>query len=146
MALFTLKNVIYKNGIAYDDIEIKKGGVTFICGASGSGKSTLLKLLNGVISPTQGEITYLGKVIDDYDPIALRREVLLISQSAYLFDMSIRDNFNEYHSYRDLEAINEEAIKNYLDICSVTLSLDSMCNVLSGGEKHRVFKLYTGQN
>lgn len=139
MALFTLENVNYKNIIKYPDMEISEGNATFICGESGSGKSTLLKLLNGVISPTDGEITYLDKNIEDYDPIALRREVLLISQSVYLFDMSIRDNFNDYYAYRELEPISEEAMKSYLHICSVNLPLDSMCSVMSGGERQRVF-------
>ncbi|ABX41474.1 ABC transporter ATP-binding protein [Lachnoclostridium phytofermentans] len=139
MALFTIENVNYKNIIRYPNIEIPEGGATFICGESGSGKSTLLKLLNGVISPTDGKINYLDKNIEDYDPITLRREVLLISQSVYLFDMSIKDNFNEYYAYRDLENISEEEMKNYLDICSVHLPLDSMCSVMSGGERQRVF-------
>lgn len=139
MALFTLENVNYKDIIRYPYIKISEGGATFICGESGSGKSTLLKLLNGVISPTDGEITYSDKNIEDHDPITLRREVLLISQSVYLFDMTIKDNFNEYYAYRELEPISEEAMKSYLDICSVNLPLDSMCSVLSGGERQRVF-------
>jgi len=139
MALFALRDVNYKDIMKYPDIEIPEGSATFICGESGSGKSTLLKLLNGVISTTGGKITYLGKNIDDYEPIALRREILLVSQSVYLFDKSIRDNFNEYYAYRELQVINDEEIKKYLDICSANLHLDSMCNMLSGGERHRVF-------
>ena len=139
MALFTVKQVHYKNIVSYDDIEIAKRGVTFICGESGCGKSTLLKLLNGVISPTSGHISYAGKALTDHDPIALRREVLLVSQSAYLFDRTVKENFDEYYSYRDLDAISAAAAEKYLDICCVNLPLSSMCNVLSGGEKQRVF-------
>lgn len=139
MALFNIEDVNYKKIIRYSNIEISEGGATFIFGESGSGKSTLLKLLNGVLSPTEGIIKYADKNIEDYDPISLRREVLLISQSVYLFDMSIKDNFKEYYAYRDLENISEEAMKSYLDICSVHLPLDSMCSVMSGGERQRVF-------
>lgn len=139
MALFNIEDVNYKKIIRYPNIEISEGGATFIFGESGSGKSTLLKLLNGVLSPTEGIIKYADKNIEDYDPISLRREVLLISQSVYLFDMSIKDNFKEYYAYRDLENISEEAMKSYLDICSVHLPLDSMCSVMSGGERQRVF-------
>ena len=137
--MFTLENVNFKNIIRYPNIKISKGITTFIVGESGSGKSTLLKLLNGIISPTEGKISYEGKNIEDYDPIMLRREVLLISQSVYLFDMTIEENFNEYYAYRDLKPISREAIKSYLNICSIDLPIDSMCSVMSGGERQRVF-------
>ena len=139
MALFTLENINYKDIVTYPYIEIPKDRTTFICGESGSGKSTLLKLLNGVISPTGGRIAYLNKNIEDYDPIELRREVRLVSQSVYLFDMSIKENFNEYYAYQDLKTIDEETMKDYLDICHVDLPLDSMCGTISGGERQRVF-------
>ena len=137
--MFALKNVNYKDILRYPNVEISECCATFICGDSGSGKSTLLKLLNGILSPSNGEITYLHKSLEDYDPILLRQEVLLISQSIYLFDMSIKDNFNEYYDYRNLRTLGEEEINNYLDICSIDLPLNSMCHVLSGGERQRIF-------
>jgi len=139
MALFTFKNVEFKDIIKYPDLNIEPRGTTFICGESGSGKSTLLKLLNGVLSPTVGEITYAGKNITEFDPIELRREVLLIGQSVYLFDKSIRDNFYAYYAYRGQDTISGAGMEHYLEICSVNLPLNSMCNVLSGGERQRVF-------
>jgi len=139
MALFTLTNVHFENLIHYPAIEIEAGRTTFICGESGTGKSTLLKLLNGVVSPTGGRITYAGENIAALDPIALRREVLFVGQAVYLFDQSIRDNFRTYYTYRDLDAPSEAEMVRYLDICAVSLPLDSMCNVLSGGERQRVF-------
>ena len=137
--MFALKNVNYKGILKYPNIEIPSDVTTFICGESGSGKSTLLKLLNGVISPSEGEITYRHKTLEDYDSIRLRQEVLLVSQSVYLFDKSIRDNFDEYYNYRNLNTLSEDVIKKYLDICFINLPLDSMCQVLSGGERQRVF-------
>jgi len=139
MTLFSLKKTTFKDIVRYPDLEIPEKRTTFICGASSSGKSTLLKLLNGVLSATTGDISYRGKNINAYDPIALRRDVLLIGQSVYLFDTSIKENFNEYYAYRDIQAISEEKMKEYLDLCSVHLPLDSMCGVLSGGELQRIF-------
>lgn len=139
MPLFTLKNVNFNNIIKYPEIEIPEGVATFICGESGSGKSTLLKLLNGVISATAGEITYSGKNIENFDPVALRREVLLVGQSVYLFDKTIKENFEEYYSYLDLDFISGESVTNHLNACAVNLPLDSICTTLSGGERQRVF-------
>lgn len=137
--MFTLKNVCYFDILNYDDIEIPEGQATFICGESGCGKSTLLKLLNGVASPTGGEITYLGKPLDSYDSILLRREILLVGQSVYLFDKTIEENFTEYYAYRNMQPPCSDKIKAFLDICAVDLPQSSMCNVLSGGERQRVF-------
>ena len=137
--MFTLKNVNYQNILAYPDTAIPAGSTTFICGESGTGKSTLLKLLNGVISPTSGEISYNHQPLESYNPMQLRREVLLISQAVYLFDKSIKENFAEFYAYRNLPPLSEAEIKKYLDICAIDLPLDSQCQVLSGGERQRIF-------
>ncbi|MCL2690410.1 MAG: ABC transporter ATP-binding protein [Chitinispirillia bacterium] len=137
--LFSLKNVWFKDIIRYPDIEIPQGGVTFICGESGCGKSTLLKLLNNVASYVCGEILYAGKLIEDYEPVALRREVLFCGQTTFLFSSAIRENFSEFYKYRDLSSISDDEINKYLKICAANFSLDAPCATMSGGERHRVF-------
>jgi putative ABC transport system ATP-binding protein len=139
MSLFSLQNVNFKNIIYYTDIEIPKNCVTFICGESGCGKSTLLKLLNGVISADSGEILYADKPIEKYDPIALRREVLLCGQSPFLFDGNIKENFEEYYKYRDLPRVSLEKAHTFLKICAADFPLEAPCITMSGGEKQRVF-------
>lgn len=139
MALFSLNGVVYQDIIRYPDIQISAGEATFICGESGSGKSTLLKLLNGILSPSSGCIRYSGKDVEGWDSIELRRDVLLVSQSVFLFDKSIRDNFNEYYAYRELPFISDDVMRSYLDICCTDLPLDTSCAVMSGGERQRVF-------
>lgn len=42
-------------------LRLNRGEKLFIHGPSGCGKSTLLNLITGVLNPTQGEITVLGK-------------------------------------------------------------------------------------
>ena len=89
--IFETKNLSFNNMIQYKDIQIKEGKVNFIIGKSGTGKSTLLRLFNGTLSPSDGSIFYNGNDILQMDTITLRKEVLLISQSVYLFDESIED-------------------------------------------------------
>ena len=139
MALFKLNNVGYKNILHYPYLTITKGITTFIAGDSGAGKSTLLKLLNGIISPTQGAIVYRGKNIDEYDQIALRREISLVGQSSFLFNLTIKENFDEYYSYRDLPPISEEQMQFFLQLCAIDFPLDTDCGTMSGGEQQRVF-------
>lgn len=139
MELFHTKELIFADTIQYPDIQIQAGKVTFICGASGSGKSSLLHLLNASISPSKGEIAYQGQDINTLDPIALRREVLLVAQAVYLFDGSIRDNFHRYYHYRDITPPTDDTIMHYLSLAALDLPLDSVCTVLSGGERQRIF-------
>ncbi len=137
--MFALKQVHFKNRIEYPDIEIHSGCTTFICGPSGCGKSTLLKLLNGIITPEKGSVYYNGRNVESYDAIALRREVLLVGQSPFLLDATIRENFSEFYGYRQQPCPSDAQMQHYLRLCTLNLPLDNPCNTMSGGERHRVF-------
>jgi putative ABC transport system ATP-binding protein len=45
------------------DLTVERGASVFIQGKSGSGKSTLLNLITGVLPPSHGSVTVLGKNI-----------------------------------------------------------------------------------
>lgn len=139
MNLFEIRSVEYMSIIRYPDIDIKKDITTFICGKSGTGKTTLLNLLNGAKSADKGSITYLGKPIEEYDPIEHRRKVILVNQSIFLFDKTIKENFHEFHAYRDLLPPDDETIKGYLKLCLVDFAIEAECRNMSGGERHRVY-------
>jgi len=137
--LIATHNLRFKDMLSYQDLTILKSSVTFITGESGCGKSTLLKLLNGITRPSQGKVLYKNKDILEYNPIKLRQELLLVSQSAFLFDISIKENFINYYKYRELTPISESNMQHFLEICQIDMPLDSICTNLSGGERQRVF-------
>lgn len=139
MPLFSARNVCFKGIVQYPDIDIEEGRATFISGESGCGKSSLLRLISGVTSPDAGEITYRGKPVADYDPVGLRREVLLCSQASYLFDTDVDENFAKYYGYRDLPAPTPEQIRPYLGVCAFDMPGNTPCHTMSGGERQRVF-------
>lgn len=56
--------------------------IVCICGPNGAGKSTLIEHLNGILMPTEGEITLDGEVVDRRNPEKLRRSVGLVFQDA----------------------------------------------------------------
>ena len=137
--LFRLKHIRYAD-ICYPPLlEISSGARTFISGPSGSGKSTLLKLLSGMVSADEGSIYYQDKNVEEHDPVLLRREILLAHQSAYLFDGSIKENFETFYHYREESCPPDEVLRSYLDICSLDFDLDADTESFSGGERHRLY-------
>ena len=133
------QDLSFLNMIAYPDILIMPGQTTFIKGESGAGKSTLLKLFSALISPSAGKIYYDNDDIENMDTIELRKQVMMIPQSFYLFDGTVRDNFNEYYRFRQQDMISDDLIKKYLKICMMENDIDADTVSMSGGERQRVF-------
>jgi ATP-binding cassette subfamily B protein/subfamily B ATP-binding cassette protein MsbA len=63
-----------------------------IVGATGSGKSTLFQLLARFYEPLSGTISLDGKPIADYSRVTLRDSLAYVTQDAFLFAGTIRDN------------------------------------------------------
>ncbi len=67
-ALIEFKNVTKRFGnqtiLDHINLEVHDGQVTTIIGKSGTGKSVLLKHMIGLLSPTEGNILFRGKLID----------------------------------------------------------------------------------
>jgi putative ABC transport system ATP-binding protein len=137
--IITATGLRFLNILRFPDIAVEREGATFICGTSGAGKSTLLKLINATLSPTEGVIRYGGADITGIDPITLRREVLLAGQDVFLFEDTIRGNFEQFFAYRDEPCVSEDEILQYLRLCSLEMPLTANCQTLSGGERQRVF-------
>ncbi|MEG0722262.1 MAG: ABC transporter ATP-binding protein [Lachnospiraceae bacterium] len=137
--ILSATNVTFQDFLSYPQIQIEEHRTTFLCGESGCGKSTLLKLFYGTVSPSGGVLTYKGQDIATLDTIALRQEVLLVSQTVFLFDGTIRDNFHQYYAYREIEPLSDQDIKGYLSLCCATFDLSAPCETMSGGERQRVF-------
>ena len=65
---------------------------TGIVGPSGVGLSTLLRLLNRLVDPRVGKISYRGRDLRECDVLALRRDVGLVPQLPALLEGTVADN------------------------------------------------------
>jgi putative ABC transport system ATP-binding protein len=93
--LFELRDVSLSRGgrRVLDSVSAEiPAGATAIVGPSGAGKSTLLRLLNRLADPDAGTISYEGRPLDRYDPLALRRAVSLVPQLPALLEGSVESN------------------------------------------------------
>lgn len=137
--LLKTEQLQFNHQIAYDDMEIESGKVTFICGASGCGKSTLLKMINGTITPTSGRIFYEGEDILTRDTIQLRKEISLVSQEVFLFEGTIEQNFQQFYQYRNEKMIEVQRIYELLELCKLEFPLHKVVTTMSGGERQRLY-------
>ncbi|MCK2005824.1 ABC transporter ATP-binding protein [[Brevibacterium] frigoritolerans] len=74
---------------------IEKGEICVFLGPSGCGKTTLLRMVNRLVSITEGTIEVGGRNIYSLDPIELRRSIGYVIQQNGLFpNMTIEQNIN----------------------------------------------------
>ena len=136
--MFYLKEVKYRDILFIDELKINSQQVTCIVGKSGGGKTTFLKLLNNMISQDSGIIKFQGKEIEEYDPVELRRKVLMLPQNPVVFPGTIEDNFNLALQFADREK-SEDKFEAVLDKVQLNdFSLQDKADNLSGGEKQRL--------
>ncbi len=147
--LFHLQGVRYLyNGrhLALDsiDLDIARGEQIALLGANGSGKSTLLKLLDGIISPTEGIMIALGREIKAVaageDAFNFHREVGLVFQDPdiQLFSATVFDDvaFGPLQLGMTNKEVRERC-REALDQMEITHLANRAPFELSGGEKKR---------
>jgi len=67
------------------DLKIAPGEAVALIGRSGAGKTTMLRLMNGIVTPTDGAVIVDGTALANSDLIALRRRTGMIIQGSGLF-------------------------------------------------------------
>lgn len=115
-----------------------------IVGRSGNGKSTLFNLLLRYFDATSGNITIDGVNICDLTEEDLRKNISIIRQTPFLFNLSIFDNFKLVKEDVTLEEVRKYCKEAYIDsyIMSLPDKYDTIIGEgginLSGGQKQRL--------
>jgi len=69
------------------NLSVGANRITGFLGSNGAGKSTTIKMLLGMIRPTDGEGTVLGKRIDDRkESLQLRQRVAYVNEDKRLYN------------------------------------------------------------
>ena len=115
-----------------------------IVGASGQGKSTLFNLITRIFDTTSGEILLDGINIKDLSEEELRRHISIIRQEPFVFNRTIKENFELINKNISLKEIRKYCKMAYLDDYIMTLpkTYDTILGEfginLSGGQKQRL--------
>ena len=110
-----------------DKLTISKGERISVQGLNGSGKSTLLRVISGLESNYNGEVS----IPDSFQPIGF------VQQNPFLFRGTVLSNLMYGTRGRSLPKVSELAntIADKLDIADL---LERRASNLSGGERRRV--------
>ncbi len=74
------------------DLALEPGRRIGLIGPSGSGKSSIVSLALRYRAPDEGELSFAGGSVSDYDPDALRARMAVLTQHDHLFSATIREN------------------------------------------------------
>jgi ATP-binding cassette, subfamily C, bacterial LapB len=97
-ASLSLENVSFRyegaarNAVDRVTLELAPNRYIGITGATSSGRSTLLKLLNGLLTPSEGSIRYDGVPLRLYTPQDVRRQIALMPTSPTIYGGTLLEN------------------------------------------------------
>jgi len=126
------------------DLEVEPGRTVALVGPTGSGKTTLVMLIPRLYDVDEGSVLVDGADVRGVDAASLRREVAVVSDDAFLFSATLRDNIayaRPEASADEVAAASERAgLTEVLE--DLPEGLDTLVgergHTLSGGQRQRV--------
>ncbi|HCN60482.1 ABC transporter ATP-binding protein [Mammaliicoccus fleurettii] len=144
MIQFEEVSKIYGDKKAVDNISfnINEGEFFVLIGPSGCGKTTTLKMINRLISLSEGYIYFNDKPISDYDVSEMRWDIGYVLQQIALFPhMTIKENIAQVP---EMKKWKKKEIANRVDELLNMVGLDPETfrnrypSELSGGQQQRI--------
>jgi ABC-2 type transport system ATP-binding protein len=120
-------------------LEVRNGEIYGLLGANGAGKTTSIKLICGLLDPTSGSVTLLGKS-KELRSAAVRTRIGYMSQKFALYDdLTIGENLDFYaRLYGVDEHVREERKRWVLEMSELKGEAGMLTKSLPGGWKQRV--------
>jgi osmoprotectant transport system ATP-binding protein len=123
------------------NLNIRRGETLVLLGRSGSGKTTTLKLINRLLTATEGEIRVDGRPLREWDVIRLRRMIGYVIQEAGLFPhYTVERNIGLVPKIEGWPAIRiRERVREMLELVGLEPQMALRYpRELSGGQRQRV--------
>lgn len=141
--LFDLREVVVRRGghvtLTVDELQVRRGEILAVIGPNGAGKSTLLLVLNHLLQPESGQVSYCGRPLAAENELAYRRKIALVMQDPLLFDTTVFDNVAMGLKFRGLpRAETKRRVEDWLARLGVSHLGGRKARKLSGGEAQRI--------
>ncbi len=127
---------LYGGKAAVKDLNLRvgEGQIYGFIGRNGAGKSTTLKMISGLASPTQGEVSLFGKPLSD--PVVRRRLGVLIEEAGLYPNMTARQNV--VMKAKCMGLAEEKSIDQVLDLTGLSNTGKKQVKHFSMGMKQRL--------
>ena len=126
------------------DLVVEAGQTVALVGATGAGKTTLVLLVPRLYDVDSGSVAIDGVDVRDVELESLRRDVALVSDDAFLFSATLRENIAYARSEASEDEVREAAARAGLSglIDDLPDGLETLVGerglTLSGGQRQRV--------
>ncbi len=125
------------------NMKIEDGEIFGIVGYSGAGKTTLIRMLNGLETPTTGEVDVNGTKISDLDRGGLRKKRhkigMIFQHFNLLWSRTVRKNIEfPLEIAKISKAERQKKAEELIKLVGLEGKEDAYPSELSGGQKQRV--------
>lgn len=140
-ALKTLVTSEYNEVVAVSDIsfDITSGEAVGYLGPNGAGKSTMIKMMTGILVPSAGTLSVLGRT-PHLQRIDNAREIGVVfgQRSQLWWDLPLIDSFTLHQRIYDISAARyADNLKRFSELLDLTPLLDRAVRQLSLGQRMR---------
>ncbi|RBW70331.1 heme ABC transporter ATP-binding protein [Bacillus taeanensis] len=125
---------------------VNKGEIFGVLGPNGSGKTTLLKIISGLLEPISGEVNFQGRPLQHYSAKTRAKSIAVLPQiTEQAFTYSVKEvvALGRYPYQKGLFKTwsheDEAVVKKAMEQTDVKKFEQKSLQLLSGGEKQRVF-------
>ena len=127
---------LYGGKAAVKDLNLRvgEGQIYGFIGRNGAGKSTTLKMISGLASSTQGEVSLFGKPLSD--PVVRRRLGVLIEEAGLYPNMTARQNV--VMKAKCMGLAEEKSIDQVLDLTGLSNTGKKQVKHFSMGMQQRL--------
>lgn len=119
-------------------LSVRTGEIYALIGPNGAGKTTTIKMITGLLAPTSGEITVLGKNVAK-DPVKAKKNLGYIPDDPFVYDYLTGREFLQFTgSLFSLTRRETDArIKKLLSLYNLESVIDGLFSEYSRGNKQK---------
>ena len=147
-AVIEIKNLTIGYGerhvVSEVNASIHEGEIVGIIGRNGAGKSTLLKTIRGLLPKHSGEVTYLGKKLEEYHEKELACKVAYLQQHVEVGfgytgqDIVLAGRYPYMKWYESESEADKQLALDCMDYTGTLELADKPVTEVSGGQKQRI--------
>lgn len=118
--------------------EVPRASIFGFIGPSGSGKTTTIRMLTGVLAPTAGELSVLGRKPTEFSQ-SIRESIGYMPQLFVLYpNLTVWENLNFAASMYGMRFRRRKELDSVLDFVELTEHKGKLARDISGGMQRRL--------